>query len=166
MLHDDISVPSTGARPLQYDACIAVTCIHAQFQSPQPGQGLCNVADLSRSKQVQATFQSPQSGQCLCNQQYLRYSVRRDSSISVPSTGARPLQLQLMYKCERSWRISVPSTGARPLQSYALTTLLTRSGNFSPLNRGKASAMSDVHCNGCVLALNISVPSTGARPLQ
>ena len=114
----DISVPSSGARPLQYG--------HSRASS---------------MKTLATPFQSPQAGQGLCNQMILVTLDTYAIDISVPSSGARPLQsTYLLTSTLCGWLISVPSSGARPLQSDSVC-LSSLCCNFSPLKRGKASAI-------------------------
>ena len=157
------------------------------FQSPQPGQGLCNqshashnicaicnFSPLNRGKASAIAiamnvtgyyaFQSPQPGQGLCNleQPYVHVQVSKFQS---PQPGQGLCNAHFAQRLLHSIDISVPSTGARPLQYALYDNAPMEYVHFSPLNRGKASAIDAAHTHA-VTPTEISVPSTGARPLQ
>ena len=161
-----ISVPSSGARPLQFDDDVRVSSCFDVFQSPQAGQGLCNAGIQLMIAGYTNVFQSPQAGQGLCNMYMKDWSRHSDRAFQSPQAGQGLCNLP--YTVE----------------------LLCLVMNFSPLNRGKASAMSTMCtastsnrkfqspqagqglCNTVRSVIKpgtdtyISVPSSGARPLQ
>ena len=117
-----LSVPSTGAMPLQYSTLAHVDAAHLRLSVPSTGAMPLQL-DLERPQQRQRAqvFQSPQPGQCLYNWQWLRGRFRGLHDFQSPQPG------QCLY-----------NPTVRPMPRIA-------DKPFSPLNRGNASTMS-VHC--------------------
>ena len=132
------------------------------FQSPQPGQCLYNAATLPHGD-VARIFQSPQPGQCLYNTILHLLCCCRQWTFSPLNRGnASTICPSALNACANP-DLSVPSTGAMPLQ---FTTCLRPAAcdTFSPLNRGNASTIYRPVASRSDHRL--SVPSTGAMPLQ
>ena len=124
-----ISVPSSGARPLQSSYLPSCSLKPSLFQSPQAGQGLCNRLTQRKTRHVVRVFQSPQAGQGLCNSFHLS-DIANVTNFS-PLKRGKASAIRWLYH----W--------------YTLRS------NFSPLKRGKASAI-ELQQFSCAFAINFS----------
>ena len=86
----ELSVPSIGAMPLQYELEDDGTLIYTAF-SPLNRGNASAMDTLQCLNILKVVFQSPQSGQCLCNRNYAILALLY-YALSVPSIGAMPLQ--------------------------------------------------------------------------